>query len=70
MYSVRESAYYSAQKTYIRLPRTLSAVNAVESPDTDAPTEYYNLQGVRVNNPAHGIFIRRQGQSANVVRKF
>lgn len=33
-----------------------------------APVEYYNLQGVRVTNPTHGIFIRRQaGHTTKVV---
>lgn len=27
----------------------------------DCPVKYYNLQGIRVNNPENGIFIRRQG---------
>lgn len=30
-------------------------------PAEDAPVEYYNLQGVRVNCPSHGIYIRRCG---------
>lgn len=37
---------------------------AIEDIDTDsanAPVEYYNLQGVRVENPANGIYICRQG---------
>lgn len=34
--------------------------------DSDAPTEYYNLQGMRVTHPANGIFIRRRG---NVTEK-
>ena len=29
--------------------------------DENAPVEYYNLQGMRVENPSNGIFIRRQG---------
>ncbi len=33
-----------------------------------APVVYYNLQGVRVNNPQGGIFIRRQGSRATKVR--
>lgn len=33
----------------------------------DAPVEYYNLQGVRVDNPAGGLFIRRQGNKAEKV---
>lgn len=32
----------------------------VDAP-ADAPTEYYNLQGQRVINPANGIFIERRG---------
>ena len=35
--------------------------------DPNAPVEYYNLQGVRVANPANGIFIRRQGSKATKV---
>lgn len=34
--------------------------------DENAPVEYYNIQGVRVNNPSNGLFIMRQG---NNVRK-
>lgn len=37
-----------------------SAVSAVAS-DSNAPTEYYNLNGVRVANPSNGFFIRKQG---------
>ncbi|MDE5635259.1 MAG: hypothetical protein K2I52_03000, partial [Muribaculaceae bacterium] len=29
--------------------------------DSDAPVEYYNLQGVRVENPSAGLYIKRQG---------
>ena len=35
--------------------------------DTDAPVEYYNLQGVRVENPANGLYIRRQGNNVSKV---
>lgn len=37
--------------------------------DSQAPVEYFNLQGVRVENPGHGIFIRRQGSSAIKIKK-
>ncbi|MCF0218758.1 MAG: fibronectin type III domain-containing protein [Muribaculaceae bacterium] len=33
----------------------------------DGPTEYYTLQGVRVANPASGIYIRKQGNTATKV---
>ena len=35
--------------------------------DNNAPVEYYNLQGVRVENPSNGIYIRRQGSSVTKV---
>ncbi len=33
----------------------------------DAPVEYYNLQGVKVENPENGVFIKRQGNKATKV---
>ncbi len=35
--------------------------------DDNAPVEYYNLQGVRVENPAAGLYIRRQGSKVSKV---
>lgn len=35
--------------------------------DVNAQVEYYNLQGVRVENPANGLYIRRQGSKASKV---
>ncbi len=35
--------------------------------DSDAPVEYYNLQGVRVENPSAGLYIKRQGNKATKV---
>jgi len=32
-----------------------------------APVEYFNLQGIRVDNPANGVFIRRQGNKVDKV---
>lgn len=34
----------------------------------DEPIEYYNLQGMRVNNPTNGIYIRRQGDDVIKIR--
>jgi hypothetical protein len=34
---------------------------------TNAPVEFYNLQGVRVANPQGGLFIRRQGNKVEKV---
>lgn len=35
--------------------------------DNNASVEYYNLQGMKVENPASGIFIRRQGATVTKV---
>ena len=38
----------------------LSGVNDIAI-DANAPVEYYDLQGRRVNNPSNGLYIMRQG---------
>lgn len=43
-----------------------SAISDVEA-DTDAPAEYYTLQGVRVDNPAAGFYIVRRGAEVSKV---
>ena len=35
--------------------------------EENAQVEYYNLQGVKVENPENGIFIKRQGSKATKV---
>ncbi|MCC8037445.1 MAG: hypothetical protein LIP02_04810 [Bacteroidales bacterium] len=41
---------------------------SVDTQDTNAPVEYYNLQGIRVNEPQAGqIVIRRQGNTATKI---
>lgn len=35
--------------------------------DTNAPVEYYNLQGVKVANPSNGVYVRRQGNNVSKV---
>lgn len=44
-----------------------TAITEVETDNTDAPVEYFNLQGVRVDNPSNGLFIRRQGSKVTKV---
>lgn len=45
---------------------TATKVSAIDSVDADnaAPAEYYNLQGVRVENPAEGLYIVVRGGKA------
>lgn len=53
------SGYLLLSQTYMTVRRQ-SAVENIDA-DIDAPAEYFNLQGAKVANPGHGIFIRRQG---------
>lgn len=42
-----------------------SGITDITGDSADAPAEYYNLQGIRVHNPAHGeMYIVRQGAKA------
>jgi hypothetical protein len=58
---------------YFSLPKSLMFDEAVSSvaniavESAEGNVEYFNLQGVRVANPANGIFIRRAGNSVQKV---
>lgn len=44
-----------------------SAIDAIDADDSDAPVEYFNLQGVRVDEPQNGLYLRRQGSTVTKV---
>ena len=44
-----------------------TGISAVEANDENAPFEFYNLNGQRVENPANGLFIRKQGSKVQKV---
>lgn len=44
-----------------------SGLQNIAAEDADAPVEYFNLQGIRVENPANGLYIRRQGSKVEKV---
>ena len=45
---------------------TASSID-ITNDSTDAPVEYFDLQGRRVLNPTNGLYIRRQGSTATKV---
>lgn len=45
----------------------LSGVEDITADDLNAPVEYFNLSGIRVDNPANGLYIRRQGSKVEKV---
>ena len=51
-------------ETKVIFPKEISGVNNVEIDNSNAPVEYFNIQGVRVNNPQAGqLVIKRQGSN-------
>ena len=44
-----------------------ASIIGVSGSNDNAPVEYYNLQGVKIENPGHGIFIRRQGTAVTKI---
>lgn len=55
--------------TKVKLPAgmTTGASEVEISPDVALPEKYYNLQGIEVSNPGHGVYIRRQGDKVSKV---
>ena len=67
--NAKELVVNSDQKLIsLNYPGAESAIESIEANDTNAPVEYFNLQGIRVANPENGIFIRRQGNQVSKVR--
>lgn len=55
-----------AVESWIQIPS--NGVEGVEiDDDTDAPVEYFNLQGIKVDKPSSGLYIRRQGSTTTKV---
>lgn len=48
------------------VPGVATGIDSVNS-EVEAPAEYYNLQGVKVANPAKGLYIKKQGDKATKV---
>lgn len=57
---------------YIEAPGNIAGIDTVNVDNSNAPVEYYNLQGMRVNaeNIVPGVYVRRQGsQTVKVLVK-
>lgn len=52
---------------YVSGLSSTTAIDEIGVDATEAPVEYFNLQGQRVNNPENGLFIRRQGDKVTKV---
>lgn len=61
---------YHSEDIYLEIDPKAGINTAVDEIDTDESGEtlYYNLQGVRVENPSRGLYIRiRNGQAAKIL---
>ena len=52
---------------YAQYENAFSGIYDIIADDENAPVEYFNIQGVRVDNPDNGIYIRRQGSKVSKV---
>lgn len=53
----------TGQNFRVHLP-SLSGVETVVSDESQAPAEYYNLQGIRIERPTSGMYIEKRGTDA------
>lgn len=52
----------------IAIEMITTGVEEIEAADSNAPVEYYNLQGVRIDNPAQGgLYIKKQGNTISKI---
>lgn len=54
------ASYFCIDKFSVYEPSNNSSVESLMT-DNNTSVEYFNLQGVKVENPSNGIFIRKQG---------
>lgn len=64
--AVKNGVAGEAQTLDVANPGDPSGIADIEV-EANAPVEYYNLQGVRVAEPACGIYLRRQGDKVSKV---
>ncbi len=64
-----KDAYSTAAewKDFLNIIDSLSGIEDIVIDNSDAPIEYFNLNGARVDNPEQGIFIKRQGNKVEKV---
>jgi hypothetical protein len=64
-----KDAYSNADtwKDFIHIVEMSAGIDDIVSDQGNKPTVYYNLNGMRVNNPHNGIYIKREGSKAEKV---
>jgi predicted nucleic acid-binding Zn finger protein len=54
-------------RDFLNIVEMSAGIDDIVSDQGNKPTEYYNLNGMRVNNPHNGIYIKRQDSKAEKV---
>lgn len=70
--ATKVNIYQFTNKTQVamytfEIPENLTTAIETVDVDANAPVEYYNLQGVKIENPSNGIFIKKQGTKTQKV---
>lgn len=66
VYDMDEEVYIAESRTVYGEYIDAAGVGSI-TVDGNEPVEYFNLQGVRVDNPAGGLYIRRQGSDVRKI---
>ena len=68
LFTEEDAVYNLYKNVVITYDPAIAGIESVTATDnTNAPVVYYNLQGMRVENPSNGIFIRQQGTESTKV---
>lgn len=66
-HNLTTSTYSTIRIDNVSIKSDPAGIDSVENDASNAPAEYYNMQGMKVNNPANGLYIRRQGNKVTKV---
>lgn len=64
--AVNDEGKKSAVSNEIEVDLSTSGIDKITI-NNNAPVEYYNLQGIRIDNPGTGFYIRRQGSNVEKI---
>lgn len=67
-FTAQDGTYTQTNKSFTIVMAEKTGVGAVVA--DNAPVEYFTLQGVRVDNPGQGLYIRRQGNKVSKIVKY
>lgn len=55
------SLYSETYSPFVTVTAEGSGISSVNGDNSNAPVEYFNVQGMRISEPTNGMYIRRQG---------